>query len=85
VLYRLTFFLSGTPVAGTLWVAQDDDGFFKVNGTTVFMDYDSQAQEYGPFNIAGLLSPGMNPFEASVTSVRCCGRGFAAYAVIETQ
>lgn len=85
MLYRLTFFLSGTPVAGTLWVAQDDDGFFKVNGTTVFMDYDSQAQEYGPFNIAGLLSPGMNPFEASVTSVRCCGRGFSAYAVIETQ
>jgi hypothetical protein len=84
VRYRLGFFLPGPVVSGTLWVAQDDDGTFRVNGTTVFTDTDTQAGGYGPFNIAGNLQAGLNTFEADVYSVWCCGRGFAAYAVIQT-
>lgn len=84
VRYRISFFLPGARVSGTLWVAQDDDGSFRVNGITVLDEADGQAQEYGPFNIAGDLQAGLNTFEADVYSVWCCGRGFAAYAVIQT-
>ncbi len=84
VRYRISFFLPGAPVSGTLWVAQDDDGSFRVNGTTVLEDTDGQAQGYGPFNIAGDLQAGLNTFEADVYSVWCCGSGFAAYAVTQT-
>jgi hypothetical protein len=84
VRFRISFFLPGAPVSGTLWVAQDDDGVFRVNGTTVFTDMDNMASGYGPFNILGQLQSGMNTFEANVYSTWCCARGFAAYAVIQT-
>lgn len=85
VLYRLSFPLSGTPVSGTLWIAQDDDGTFKVNGSMVFVDMENGAHNYGPFDITPYLQSGNNLFEASVYSTWCCVRGFAAYAVIETR
>ena len=85
VLFRLSFPLSGTPVSGTLWVAQDDDGTFKVNGAMVLVDGDYVANDYGPFDITPYLQSGNNLFEASVYSTFCCVRGFAAYAVIETR
>ncbi len=83
VRYRICFFPPDAPVSGTLWVAQDDDGSFRVNGTTVLNDTDALASGYGPFNIAGDLQAGLNTFEADVYSIWCCGRGFAAYAVIQ--
>jgi hypothetical protein len=84
VRYRLCFFLPAAPVSGQLWVAQDDDGVFSVNGTTIFTDTDNAANGYGPFQIVGNLQPGLNTFEADVCSTWCWGRGFAAYAVIQT-